>query len=103
MCECVCLSVHQDNHIHVVMVPANFTDRLQPLDISVNKPAKTFLRQSNSTSGMLNKCEMCQHLQDRTDVTAVDLQLSVVKPLGAQWMIQLYEYMKSKPDFTEWL
>ena len=35
----------QDNHIHFVMVPVNCTDRLQPLDVSVNKPAKSFLRQ----------------------------------------------------------
>jgi len=28
----------------VILIPANCTDRLQPLDISVNKAAKEFLR-----------------------------------------------------------
>ena len=39
------LELLEANHIHVVLVPANCTDRLQPLDVSVNKPAKNFLRQ----------------------------------------------------------
>ena len=44
----------EDNDIRVVMVPANCTDRLQPLDVSVNKPAKLSCG-SNSISGMLKK------------------------------------------------
>ena len=28
------------NNIHVVLLPANPTDQVQPMDISVNKPAK---------------------------------------------------------------
>ena len=31
----------------------------------------------------------------------VDLRLSVVKPLGAQWMMKLYDYLKSKPEIIE--
>ena len=88
----------EDNHIHVVMVPANCTDRLQPLEISVNKPAKSFLRQQ------FHKWyaeQIYQHLHDKTDVTPVDLRLNVVKPLGAQWMIQLYDYLKSNPDIVQ--
>ena len=33
-----------DNNILYVIVPANCTDKLQPLDLSVNKPAKYFMR-----------------------------------------------------------
>ena len=32
----------EDNNIHLVIVPANCTDRLQPLDLSLNKPVKDF-------------------------------------------------------------
>ena len=34
----------QKSNILFVQVPANCTDRLQPLDLSINKPAKEFLR-----------------------------------------------------------
>ena len=33
----------EENHVNIVLVPANCTDHLQPLDISVNKPVKSFL------------------------------------------------------------
>ena len=36
------LSLLEDHHIHMAIVPANCTDRLHPLDISVNKAAKIF-------------------------------------------------------------
>ena len=92
------LELLQDNHIHFVMVPANCTDRLQPLDVSVNKPAKSFLRQQFHR---WYAEQICQQLEEKTDVTPVDLRLSVVKPLGAQWMIQLYDYLKSKPEIVQ--
>jgi len=34
----------EENDIHVSLLPPNTTDRLQPMDISVNKPAKDFLK-----------------------------------------------------------
>ena len=38
------IKVLQDNKIHILMVPPSCTDRLQPLDVSVNKAVKEFLR-----------------------------------------------------------
>ena len=35
----------EKNHILVVNIPANYTDRLQHMDLSVNKAVKDFLRQ----------------------------------------------------------
>ena len=32
-----------ENHIFVIKVPANCTNRLQPMDLSVNKSVKDFL------------------------------------------------------------
>ena len=38
-------AILEENSIHVCLLPANTTDLLQPVDISVNKPVKDFLRQ----------------------------------------------------------
>jgi len=45
-------SILKKSDIYIVMVPANCTDQLQPLDISVNKAVKVFLR----NIGMLSVC-----------------------------------------------
>ena len=28
----------------------------------------------------------------------IDLKLSIMKPIGAKWMIDLYDYFKAKPE-----
>ena len=43
-CTEAVLKMLEENHIDILLVPANCTDRLQPLDISVNKAVKDFLR-----------------------------------------------------------
>lgn len=37
--------------------------------------------------------------------TPIDLKLSIVKPVGAKWLINLYDYFKSKPEIitNEWI
>ena len=35
----------EENAIHVCLLQLNTTDKLQPMDLSVNKPAKDFLRE----------------------------------------------------------
>ena len=43
-CTDAVLQLLHEHHIRLVIVPVNCTDRLQPLDVSVNKAAKDFLR-----------------------------------------------------------
>ena len=68
------------------MVPAICTDWFQPLDISVNKSIKVILHQEfqNWYSDRL-----CAQLQGReSNPEPIDLKLSSVKPLGAQWWLK---------------
>ena len=94
-CTHAILTLLDQNNINVVLVPANCTDRLQPLDLSVNKSVKSHLRNEFQT---WYAKKVCTQLQGESKHEPVDLKLSTVKPLGAGWMKSCYDYIKSKPD-----
>lgn len=85
-----------DNHVRIAMVPPNCTDRLQSLDVSVNKAVKNFLRQRFEN---WYATQVCQQLKSG-DNSAIDLKMSVVKPLGAQWIIDDINYLKRNPNIV---
>ena len=89
-------SILEENSIFYVIVPPNCTDRLQPLDISVNKAAKEFLR-SRFQEWYASKIAF-QLKQSARVTEPVDLRLSLMKPIGVKWLIELYDYFKSKPE-----
>ena len=53
-CTNTVLQILEENHIFVVLVPANCIDRLKPLDVSINKLVKKFLR-AHFMTGILIK------------------------------------------------
>lgn len=83
-----------ENNIYHVLVPANCTDRLQPLDLSVNKAAKDYMKgkfQEWYATVILGQMEA-------GIVEAVDMRLSLMKPLVAKWVIEMYEDFVSRPN-----
>lgn len=90
------LSLLDDHNLRLAIVPANCTDRLQPLDVSVNKPAKEFLRRKFQH---WYSEEVRRQIESGKPVK-VDLAMSIVKPLGAQWLIDLNEYIKSNSSIV---
>ncbi len=93
----------EDNNIQVSLLPANTTDRLQPMDLSVNKPVKAFLKNkfqewyceqiSKQLEGLSEKD------MDNVELTPIDLKLGSLKELGARWMIEMVDYIEENPDF----
>ena len=90
------LQILKENHIDTLLIPASCTDRLQPLDVSVNKSAKVFLRKKFQ---LWYSEQVCSQLQKKSDeVKPVDLHLNVVKSLGAKWLMEMYDHFKSNPQ-----
>ena len=77
------LHVLADNNIEYIRVPANCTDRLQPLDVSVNKPAKEFLRRFQEWFASQIAIQLDEGDTHRQHI---DTRLSTMKPLGARWL-----------------
>ena len=80
------------NNIFYVYVPANCTDRLQPMDISINKAAKEFMRNKFS---LWYADEVEKRLGHSEETVPIDLKMSTMKPLGAQWLVSLFDYISS--------
>ena len=87
----------EKNHIMYVLVPKTCTDRLQPMDLSINKPIKDCLKHSFQA---WYASQIEKQIQQNPDspVTPVDFRLSIIKPLHAQWLIDTYDYIKSRPE-----
>ena len=89
-----------DSHnLDIVLLPANCTDRLQPLDLSVNKSAKDFLR--SQFQDWYAK-ELHKQLKDQsTEVIPIDMKMSLVKPLSAKWIVSMFSYFKDNPSIVQ--
>ena len=77
----------------IFITPHNLTNTFQPLDMSVNKAVKSFI--SNKYNSWLAN-EVSKQLRAgkaAADVT-VSLKLSVIKPLHAKWIVDLYKMTK---------
>lgn len=90
------VSVLSENNIHSVVVPPNCTDRLQPLDLTVNKMAKAFLQrefQEWYSKEISRKYDASKGIMEGL----VDLSTSRMKNVGVSWLIRLYDHINNNP------
>ena len=64
------LRLLDSSNVSVILIPANCTDRLQPLDLSVNKAAKEFLHKAFQKWYAL---KVCAQLEGKAPADPVDL------------------------------
>lgn len=87
-----------DNHVSVVMIPPNCTDKLQPLDISINKPFKDALKAqfhlwyANEVQKQLNNGSL--------DDINIDTSMTAIKGLSASWIIHAWDSIEQRPDMA---
>ena len=88
------LASYKEFNICVENVPANMTKYYQPLDLTVNREAKRFLKRkfvdwySKQVSDQLTAGKSLESVQ-------VPLKLSIMKPLHAGWLVEFYNFMTS--------
>ena len=68
------------------------------MDLSVNKPAKEFMRRKFQEWYAIEVQKQLD--QGATDITPVDLRMSIMKPLGAKWLVSLYDYFKTNDSIV---
>lgn len=86
------LDLYKKENIEITCVPANMTHLLQPLDLTVNGYAKKHTRRKFNdwyTTQIGLQLDKGKSLQDIT----VPLLLTHLKPIHAQWMVDLYNDM----------
>ena len=76
----------------LVPVPANMTHIFQPLDLTVNASAKTFLR---SCFAEYYAAAVKEQLGSGKQLEEIEVHFrsSTVKPLHRRWLIALYKYL----------
>ena len=80
-----------ENNIKLVKVPANMTQLFQPSDLTINGAAKAYMKKRFTE--WYSRC-IIQELDSGKGVDNIDIQLkmSVLKPLHANWINDLYNY-----------
>ena len=88
-------SLLEANQVFVVKVPPNCTDCLQPMDLSLNKAVKEFLRK-NFKIGTL--------VRSKAFVTQMKVSLPWIyrlKPLGVDWLVKAHQYLQNNTSLAK--
>ena len=85
------------NHIKFVYVPRCCTDRLQPMDLSVQKSVKENMKASFST---WYADQITKQMSGNTDceICPVQMQLATMKELFSAWLFKVYQMLCNKPE-----
>ena len=85
----------RSNNCALIVVPHNLTNKFQPLDITVNKPAKSFIKDKYNMWYPEQVAKQLNEGKAPADVE-VSLNLSEIKPLPAKWIYEMHEYLRGR-------
>ena len=87
------------NNCALIIAPQNLTNKFQPLNITVNKPAKSFIKDKYNMWYIEQVAKQLNEGKAPADVE-VSLNLSEIKPLHAKWIYEMYEYLWGRSDLV---
>ena len=91
------LSKLKQANIDYLFVPPNCTDRLQPLDVAVNKTVKSYMK-GRFIQWYAESVQAQLHSGKSIEEVKVDMKLSIMKTVTCNWIVGMMDYIKSKPD-----
>ena len=93
------ISLLRDNNIHYVLVPNNITQCFQPLDLTVNKHCKSYLKRLFS-EWYAQQIENQLSLGKKVEEIKTGICLTTLKPLHAKWLVEYYNQITSEIWFN---
>ena len=89
------ISLLRDNNIHYILVPNNMTKLFQPLDLTVNKHRKSYLKWLFS-EWYAQQIENQLFLGEKVEEINIEFRLTTLKPLHAKWLLEYYNKITSE-------
>ena len=83
----------------ICAIPNNMTNIFQPLDLSVNRSCKFFLRREAQPWHSLQIEKQMKEGKKAHEIN-VDTRISIMKPLHAKWVVLFYDYTKNHSDIV---
>ncbi len=84
----------EQKNIHSVLIPPSCTDKLQPMDVSVNRAAKAFLEREFQD---WYAEQVLTSMRDEEELMPINLNSAEMKHLGAQWLVKMFDHMTDNP------
>ena len=88
-----------ENNCDVVIVPHNLTNKFQPLDLSVNKTAKSFIQNKYNDWFADQVFTQLQNGKDPTDIKTSS-KLSDLKPIHARWIVNWHHHVIKEKEMV---
>ena len=89
------LDSYMSHNIYVINVPANMIKYYQPLDLTVNREARRFLKRkfvdwySSQVPNQLQEGKSLKSVQ-------VPQKVLIINPIHAGWLVEFYNYMTTE-------
>ena len=93
------IALLESQHIISVFVPANCTDKLQPMDISINKPMKDEMKKKFHA---WYTDQVCKQIQEGVPLENVKVATptSIIKHESTNWMMQSWQALQQRPEMA---